>query len=314
MENLKEKNKKKNLAIIILFAFLAISIALGWLGILNNFHLILTKQKISPEEAGRRAIEYINENLLRKGDKAILKKVSYDKISDLYKIELSIKGVKFTSYITKNGKVLFPEGIEIEKKKKITQKTDQNKIKPEKIAKAELFVMAFCPYGNQAENAIIPVVKLIGKKADIQLHYVISKDSEGNFHSLHGIKELNQDIRELCVAKYQKEKLWGFIEKINEETTLANVDKKWEGIAKRIGIDVKKIKNCQKNEAEELLEREYALNQKYKVTASPTLIINGTRYQGERTPEAYKKAICSGFINPPKECEEKLSANIGKYQ
>jgi len=322
MENLKEETKKeikaekknkkingKNLTIIILVIVLIFFIIIGWFGILNNLRLVVTKQKISVDKAGKIAINYINENILRGRSTAILDKISYDKNSDLYKIKLTIGRQSFTSYVTKNGKLLFPQGLEIEKKE-ISQKSE-NKIKPQEIAKAELFVMAFCPYGNQAEDAMAPVVKLLNKKADIQLHYIVSKNANGEFDSLHGEQELHQDIRELCVAKYQKEKLWDFVEAINKETNASNVDKKWEKIARKIGLDVAKIKNCQKNEAKELLEEEYNLSQQYKVSASPTLIINGVRYQGERTSEAYKKAICSGFITQPEECQEKLSVNNG---
>ena len=74
--------------------------------------------------------------------------------------------------------------------------------------------------------------------------------------------------------------------------------------------DIEKIKECQKNEATSLLEKEVSLNKKYQVTGSPTLIINGALYQGERKPESYKQAICAGFSKPPKECQQKLATSV----
>ena len=181
--------------------------------------------------------------------------------------------------------------------------------------------MAYCPFGNQAEDAMIPVAKLLKDKVKIELKSIIYSDyakrmggeakdwcldEEQKYCSMHGINELNEDIRELCVAKYQPEKLWDFLEKINENTTTKNVEEKWESIAREVGVDANKIKNCQKKEAENLLAEQVVLNKKYNVTGSPTLLINGVRYRGARTPEAYKTAICKAFINPPEECQTKL--------
>lgn len=39
----------------------------------------------------------------------------------------------------------------------------------------DFYVMSFCPYGNQMETALRPVFDLLGKKADLQPHYILSK-------------------------------------------------------------------------------------------------------------------------------------------
>lgn len=41
---------------------------------------------------------------------------------------------------------------------------------------------------------------------------------------------------------------------------------------------------------------------------SPTLILNGVEVSSARTPEAVKQLICSGFVSPPAECSQTLSA------
>lgn len=48
---------------------------------------------------------------------------------------------------------------------------------PKKTDKTELkfFVMSFCPYGNQIEDVIRPVVDLLGDKADIVPQYIFDK-------------------------------------------------------------------------------------------------------------------------------------------
>ena len=49
------------------------------------------------------------------------------------------------------------------------------------------------------------------------------------------------------------------------------------------------------------------LSNAYGVTGSPTIIINGMKFQGDRTPEGYKNGICTGFLNVPSECSQELS-------
>jgi len=124
---------------------------------------------------------------------------------------------------------------------------------------------------------------------------------------MHGKGELNQDIRELCVFKYQKDKYWEFVKDVNKNCNPSNVDNCWLNSAKRVNLNIDKVKSCFEKEAEELLRQELDLCKKYDVRGSPALLINGSDYNGTRTPEAYKNVICSGFNNPPQECNKKLS-------
>ena len=302
---------------ILLFLLLFVSLLTGGFGIRND-----SISHLSPPEIAEKAINYINKNILREGSRATIINSSRNK-DGVYKINVQIRNQEYTSYVSPDGKMLFPEGFELDKP--LAKNKGQGN-EPEEIPKAEspdvkLFVMAYCPFGNQAENAMIPVAKLLKDKVKIELGSVIYSDyakrmggeakdwcldEEQKYCSMHGINELNEDIRELCVAKYQPEKLWDFLEKMNKNTTTKNVEEKWEGIAREVGVNVDKIKKCQKEEAEDLLAEQVAFNKKYNITGSPTLLINGVRYRGARTPEAYKTAICKAFINPPEECQTKL--------
>ncbi len=289
----------------------------------------VSENLLSPQQTAEKAINFINENML-KGQGITASLVNAVEENGVYKFSFKIGGEEYNSYVTKNGKLFFIEGIDLEPPvAKNIPKTDTPEV--------ELFVMAFCPYGNQAEEIMEPVQKLLGNKAKIELRYVIYSnyasgfpdyclDKENKFCSMHGISEVHQDIREICVQKYQRNKLWDFVMKINEETTSQNVDEKWEEIAKNLGIDAQKIKDCQANEAEILLAKEVELNkteypvqdpshyqnqEKTTIAGSPTLIINGMVYGGERSSEGYKEAICSGFKSPPEECSQKLENKTG---
>jgi len=215
-------------------------------------------------------------------------------------------------YATKDGALFFPGAINLSNPNPSQQNNQNNQeqgFKPEKTEKpnVKLFVMSFCPFGNQAENNLAPVYKLLKDKVEWEPHYIVSKTSDGNYRSLHGNQELNQDVRELCVLEHEGiDKWWDFVLKINEKCNYRNADTCWEPIAQELGLNTTMIKQCQEQEASQLLDREIEVTSKYRVSASPTLLVNDKPYSGSRTPEAYKSAICKGFTTQPGECSEKL--------
>lgn len=235
---------------------------------------------------------------------------------------------------------------------------------PSKKDKPEVkfFVMSFCPYGNQAEAGLKPVVDLLGDKVVWEPVYIVSdakkscetgcansvydenrcnelvkagrvqdlatckkyfpyndKETclkekcvdvkEGEFDSLHGVQEKNQDIRELCAWNMgDQKKWWIFVENVNKNCTSQNADTCWEQQAKNANLDTEKIKSCEQNEGNKLLTAQIELADKYNVSGSPTIYINDSLYNGGRQPEDYKKGICAGFNKVPKECDQVLSA------
>lgn len=184
--------------------------------------------------------------------------------------------------------------------------------------KVDFYVMSYCPYGNQAEEAIEPVYRLMKDKVSFNPHYVIYANykgggadyciADGKYCSMHGIQEVHQDIRELCVAKYLgMDKYFDFILAMNKKCSSANADTCYEQVAKDLKLDVNKIKTCQEKESIELAANEFNLNQQLGVSGSPTVFINDLDYNGGRTPQAYLDAICAKFSTKPNECSQKLA-------
>lgn len=317
-EHAKHKHKPKvniwQISTAVLGVLLIASIFTGGFGLKQGTAV----EVLSAQEAGKKAVDYINNNLLQPGTSAILQ--SAEEKGELYNVKLNIGGRAYDSYVTKDGKLLFTQAINLDETPETPKQPPTQDIPKTATPDVKLFTMTFCPYGNQAEEAMHPVVEALKGKVDVEPHYVIYSnyrgggpqyclDKESKYCSMHGIQELNQDVRELCVYKYQKDKYWDFVMKINEKCSAQNVDSCWEAIAKEKGIDTEKIKTCQKDEAIELLKREVGLNEKYGVRGSPTLVINDATYQGGRTPEAFKQAICSAFTTEPSECSETLSGS-----
>jgi len=286
---------------------------------------IFSAPTISEDILSEKVVTVIAKDI---GDEKGVSIKKIEKEGSLYKISLSVLDQDYESYATLDGKYLFP------------QKINLNPSKPKEIVKSKkpnvsLFVMSYCPFGNQAEELLAPINNLLKDKTNTELHYIIYSnylsgypeyclDEENKYCSMHGIQEVNQDMRELCVQKYQKDKLWNFVGEMNAKTSSENSDEKWEEIAKNIGINIDKIKTCQEKEGLSLLDQELNLTQKkYSVqdpakhngqeeqliSGSPTLIINDTIYGGDRSSSAYQETICSAFISAPKECSEKSEEN-----
>lgn len=299
------------------------------IALLLLFAVVLAVKKVNinpfsrPEnsQAVKRAMTFI-QGQLPKGNKLTLNKAKYE--DGLYHLFLSVNNQKLEVFLSKSGNLLFTQFIPLNKIEQKQPVNGNGKISQKDKPDVLLFTMAFCPYGNQAEEAMMPVVKLLGKHINFEPHYVFYNhygepekfcfSKKGNYCSMHGKGELYQDLRELCVFKNQKSNYWEFIKNIDDNCSPSNVDTCWLGIAKEDHLDVEQINQCLKTDSLAFLKREMDLNKKYNVEGSPTLLINGTVYSGKRTPEAYKEAICQGFVHPPKECGQKLSdsSNMGK--
>jgi predicted DsbA family dithiol-disulfide isomerase len=178
----------------------------------------------------------------------------------------------------------------------------------------DFYVMSYCPYGNQAEEGIEPVYQLLGDKADFNPHYVIYSnyqgggpnyclDDESRYCSMHGVQELNQGLRELCVDKYMgSDAYFEFVLEMNKKCNYQNADSCWEPVADDLGLDIEKIKDCEADEWEGILSKELQLNTALGVRGSPTIFVEGEPYSGARTPAGYGGALCAAFDSAPGEC------------
>lgn len=193
----------------------------------------------------------------------------------------------------------------------------------------KLFIMAFCPYGIQATETFKDAITLLDNSMDFKFGYVLYSDyaksygmdwqdyctdADETYCSMHGINEVKEDIRQLCIQKYAPDKLWAYMDSLiedyyNNAVSASNIEDKWEGYATAAGIDVARIKECAASEQDSLLAEQSSLNDQYGIQGSPTATINGTLYGGARTAEAFKTAICSAFITAPSDCDSSLSTS-----
>ena len=229
---------------------------------------------------------------------------SFEKIDDKYK--LLDKATGATHFVSEEARQKFYDAIGV--------------VLGDNKPQIDFFVMSYCPYGNQAEEGIEPVYQLLKGKADFNPKYVIYSNYGGggpnycidndNLCSMHGIQELNQNVREACVGKHMGMDEWfEFALAMNDKCTSQNADTCWEPVAEDLGLDVETIKKCEEEEAVALMSADKELGDKLKVSGSPTVFIDGESYSGARTPEAYKQALCAAFDEPPEECDAVLGGD-----
>ncbi len=312
MHNTEGKQKKKiNLWMVsaaILVVLLAVSLFTGGFGLTGN-------KGISKEAAAEKALSFVTENLLQ--GQATAEITSVIEEGDLYSINLVVNGQQYDSYVTKDGKTFFPQGIDMEEfaAKAAATETASPTAAATAVVKSdkpvvELFVMSHCPYGTQIEKGILPVVKLLGEKIDFQLKFV--------YYAMHGETEVMEELNQYCIQKEQKEKLFDylkcFLAEGNGESCLAEAK-----------IDTAKLKACTEAADEEFsvsknlndqttwlsgkfpkVDFYKADNEKYDVGGSPTFIINGENVNSGRDSVSLLSAVCDAFNVAPAECETKL--------
>lgn len=265
-----------------------------------------TGAMLTKDEAVKKCMDYINGNLVQPGTSANL--VSIEELNNIYKITTSYQSNQIPVYITKDGQFLFLSAYNTSEILQQTAPAEPKEIPKTDKPTVQLFVMSFCPYGIQAENAMKPVVDLLGSKVTIETHYIVSI-SGNTVSSLHGDYEANEDMRQACIWEYYGQTtFWKYVDYLNNNCNKNNIDACWKDAAKNAGVDTAEIETCFTNEGLNLMKAEEALSNDNGVSGSPTLIINGVVYNGERTSEAYKQAICSGFATQPNECSQPLAA------
>jgi len=257
-----------------------------------------------------KTLNFINNNLVSPGTSATLTSVTEKR--GIYEMQVSYAGRDMMIFTTRDCSSLFTSRIDMTGTAgsgTVPVQTAAPPIKTERPV-VDLYVMAFCPGGTYAGNVMKPVAALLGSKADIRVRYLTTSTGTtgASVQSLHGMSEVKEDLRQICILNKNPEKFWEYLGKFNDACypqyqNAALLDACQVNVTLAAGIDSKIIETCASGkEGFALLRADEALSYKDGASSSPTLIINGQEYRGTRTPDAYKQAICDRFVTPPAEC------------
>lgn len=270
--------------------------------------------EISAQEASAKTETFINEYLMPSGSQAKITETSEE--YDLYKMKIDIGSEEpVESYVTKDGKLFFPQALEITPNQTADNNAQANSTPtPVNVPKSdkpeiELFVMSYCPFGTQMEKGLLPVLETLGNKINFTLKF--------NDYAMHDKAELDENLVQYCIQKEQPEKLTAylscFLEAGDSDTCLA------------ANANEKTINSCVDATDKEFKVTENFNNKvdwrgsfpgfnvnkddndKYNVGGSPTLVINGTTVSSARDSASLLKTICTAFNNAPEECSTQLN-------
>jgi 2-hydroxychromene-2-carboxylate isomerase len=171
----------------------------------------------------------------------------------------------------------------------------------DQAAKLEFFVMSKCPYGVQVEKAVAPVLEKLGGNVDFRISYIGEKQGD-QLVSMHGPSEVAGDIAQLCAREVAPDRYMRMIACQNNDPQ--HVDTNWETCSQQAGIDAAAVKTCIDSRGQELLAASFGEAAQRGATGSPTIYLNGQKYNGGRKTKDFMKALCNSLDGKkPGECE-----------
>lgn len=175
----------------------------------------------------------------------------------------------------------------------------------------DLFVMSYCPYGTQMEKGTLPVIDALGNSVDWNIRFV--------YYSMHGEKEVTEQHLQYCIQKETPDVYFDYLKCFLED---GNTDKcltansltkdQYSTCLKESDAEFNITANYDNKDSWlsgkfPMFDTDKALNAKYGVQGSPTLVVNGVKVENQaRDPASILSTICQGFKNKPEACNAKL--------
>ena len=267
------------------------------------------QQKLPADDVAQKALAFINSSILSQGITASLIDITEE--GNVYKIRVDVKGTEYQSYVSKDGKYLFPDGYKLDVEIEDQQQFNQEVSKRER-PDVKLFVMTYCPFGLQTQKMYLPVYDLLADKVDMGVYFVN--------YIMHDKKEIDENLIQYCIQKEENEKyddylscfvkdgksgsclLEASINKTKIEACVESTDKEFNIYTQY------QDKNTWMNGTYPKFDVHDGLNQSYGIGGSPTIVINDKIVNVDpRSPETFKQVICEVFVSVPEECSQVLS-------
>jgi len=308
---LKSINKNIALAVVAVVGIVIVAglIALNQSGKIN---LSVLGIGMSNDQIAKKAVDYINNNQLAAST------ASYTAVSSesgLVKVKIKIGTSEFDSYVSKDGKFLFPTSFDMDEKKEGDQNTTTDPVDTKESCDSmtktdspqlEIYVVSRCPYGLQMQRAAADAVNSVPELAKYIRVLYMGAVSGNTITSMHGDEEAQENLRQICLREEQPTKYWPYVACQMKSGDTA-------GCEKSTGVDSAKLKSCTTTPSKGVAyaKKDFDLNDKYGVSGSPTLMMGGSDISetgfGGRSSDAVKTMICCASNNQPSFCSKTLN-------
>ncbi len=279
----------------------------------------------SSDAIAKKSIDYLNKSVLQQGQTATL--VSATTESGVVHLKIKIGTTSYDSYATMDGKLLFPEAFTLsaattKPAAQNTQNTTTASITPDNVKKVastmlDAYVVSNCPFGLQVQRALSEAIKTAPALANYVKVRYIGAVSGNTITSMHGNDEAQENLRQICIRDEQPAKYWNYIAcYIKKSTGTASNGMPFgdsNTCQSQTGVDSAKLNACVADPSRGVADAkaDFALDTKYNVSGSPTLILNGTTIDetpfGGRSADAFRNIICSSSATAPAFCSTKLN-------
>ncbi len=144
--------------------------------------------------------------------------------------------------------------------------------------KNDFFIMSYCPYGVRYVSSVLrPMIDDFGGTLDWTPYYIMQKNGD-KFTSMHGQKEVDEDMRQICIRDKWGIDMWlnymdCYSTEIYGKSKSGNA-KSWQYCAEQAGIPTDKLQTCFAEEAAQLAEKDLKLARDYGARGSPTSVYN----------------------------------------
>ncbi len=261
---------------------------------------------ISLSDAEGKVLDYVNNQLLRPPFQASVTDAA--ELGSLYQITLSVAGQSIDSYVTKDGKLFFPQGFDLEKSKEAAAAGEISADENDPVlglANAPVTIIEFsdfqCPYCQKGFEVMKQVETEYVETGKVKLVY---KNFPLSFHP----QAENAALAAACAN--EQGMFWDYHDLLfqNQEQLGMENYLKW---ADKLGMDLKTFESCLSSKKyAEAIAADMEYGQANGVTGTPAFFINGKLIEGAQPYEVFKAEI-DALLAEVGAGSEKLPADAG---
>src|SRR3989338_1875961 len=251
---------------------------------------------LSLDDAADKTLSFVNTNLLPPGTTATVGEKK--DVGDLYQVQLSVQGQLVDSYVTKDGRLLFPQGIDLtaalpspagvdtQQLERVDVSADDDAVKGDKNAPITIIEFSDfqCPFCERFYTDTLP--ELDEKYIKTGKAKLIYRD-----FPLENIHPQARPAAEAAECAHEQGKYYQFHDKLFENRRLLS-DANYKRWARELGLDGAKFDDCvDTNKYANEVSKDLADGAAVGVTGTPAFFVNGKLLSGAQPFTAFEELI-----------------------
>lgn len=252
---------------------------------------ISTEDDVSSQEAAAKALKFINDYMVKSGEATLL---DVKEENEAYKITTSYQGQEIPIYVTKDGKLLFtnpinidlpPQTLDPETPPVIEVSIDDDPVKGSDNASVTIIEFSDfqCQFCEKFYTQTLPSIeKNYIETGKVKLVY---RDFPLNFH------QNAQKAAEASECADEQNKFWEYHNKLFENQNTLDITS-LKQYAKDLVLDASKFDNClDSGQMASEVQKDFQDGTNYGVSGTPAFFINGRLVSGAQPFSAFKEII-----------------------